>query len=55
MNRYTMQDVILSYEKEERARQERIKQEIKAGLRVLVEINGKRVYATKKRGYTSYY
>ncbi len=47
MSKYTMQDAILAYEKEERARQERIKQEIKAGKRILVEINGKRVYATK--------
>lgn len=47
MGKYTMLDAILCYEKEQRAEQERIKQEIKAGLRILVEINGKRVYATK--------
>lgn len=47
MSRYTMLDAILCYEKEQRAEQERIRQEIKAGKRILVEINGKRVYATK--------
>ncbi len=47
MSRYTMQDAILCYEKRQRAEQERIKQEIKAGIRILVEINNKRVYATK--------
>lgn len=48
MSKYTMQDAILCYEKEQRARDERIRQEIQAGIRILVEINGKRVYATKK-------
>lgn len=42
-----LSEVIECYEKEQRAREERIRQEIKAGLRILVEINGKRVYATK--------
>lgn len=43
----TMLDAILVYEERQREHEAQIRREIKAGLRILVEINGRRVYATK--------
>lgn len=47
MRTLTMLGAILVYEERQRQEQERIRKEIKAGLRILVEINGKQIWATK--------